>query len=56
MCIELVNIQKFYFLFPLEELHFVSKFTNNGFYFMIFSIRVALMAYYVMQNFNANCL
>lgn len=23
MCIELVNIQKFYFLFPLEELHFV---------------------------------
>lgn len=23
LCIELVNIQKFYFLFPLEELHFV---------------------------------
>lgn len=37
-CIELVNIQKLYFLFPLEELHFVSKFTDNGFYFWIFSV------------------
>lgn len=38
MCIELVNRQKLYFLFPLEELHFVSKFTDNGFYFGIFSV------------------
>lgn len=45
--------EKFIFYFHLKSYISYKEFTNNGFYFMIFGIRVALTAYYVLHNFDA---